>query len=81
MRRRGPEGVTCRRGRETCVSGVEIVGRFRVQNAVFRHVEVASPAQNALFRESDTPRVRFSVSRRVQTALLREIVCAECVFA
>jgi len=30
---------------------MEIVGRFRVQNAVFRHVEVALPAQNALLRE------------------------------
>ena len=60
MRRRGPEGVTCRRGRETCVSGVEIVGRFRVQNAVFRHVEVASPAQNALFRESPGAECAFT---------------------
>ena len=72
MRRRGPEGVTCRRGRERCVSGMEIVGRFRVQNAVFHHVKVASPAQNAALREVTVAECAFSVRRRVQTALFRE---------
>lgn len=70
MRRREPEGVTCRRGRETCVSGVEIVGRLRVQNAVFRHVKVASPAQNTLFRD-------VAVASLVQTALFREPAVAD----
>jgi len=50
------------------------------QNAPFGHVEVASPAQNALLREGDTYRVRLYVSRRVQTALLREMPIKSAVF-
>ena len=38
-----------------------------VQNAPLGHVAVASSAQSAPFRESDTPRVRLSVSRRLQS--------------
>ena len=41
-----------------------------VQNAPFGHVEVASPVQSVLFRESDTPRVRLCVSRRLQSGAL-----------
>ena len=44
--------------------------RWRVQSAPFGHVAVASPAQSAPFRESDTPRVRLYVSRRLQSGAL-----------
>ena len=44
-----------------------------VQNAPFGHVAVASPVQNALLRESDTPRVRFYVRPSAQNAPLREV--------
>ena len=37
------------------------------QSAPFGHVAVASPAQNVPFRESDTPRVRLCVRRRLQS--------------
>ena len=37
------------------------------QSAPFGHVAVASPAQSAPFRESDTPRVRLCVRRRLQS--------------
>ena len=41
-----------------------------MQSAPFGHVAVASPAQSAPFRESDTPRVRLYVSRRLQSGAL-----------
>ena len=44
-----------------------------VQNAPFGHVAVASPVQNALLRESDTPRLRFYVRPSAQNAPLREV--------
>ena len=60
------------------------------QNAPFGHVEVASPAQNALLREGDTYRVRLYVSRRCrmrfsvrvrpQSALFREMPIQTAVF-
>ena len=40
------------------------------QSAPFGHVAVASPAQTAPFRESETPRVRLYVSRRLQSGAL-----------
>ena len=36
-------------------------------------VAVASPVQNALLRESDTPRLRFYVRPSAQNAPLREV--------
>ena len=57
-RRKRPLGVTAARMQSAPF------GEAHTQSAPFRDVAVASLVQNALFRESDTPRVRLLVTSR-----------------